>query len=44
MNYTKGELTGMMKALGAGEENDVLASRVYATKSPERRRPQVKCF
>lgn len=44
MNYTKEELIAMVYALGAGEENCFLASRLYAAKYPDRRHPQVKCF
>lgn len=44
MNYNQEELINMIYALGAADENCLLASRLYASKYPDRRHPQVKCF
>lgn len=44
MDFSQEELTDMVYALGEGERNYLLASRIYAQRFPERRHPHPRCF
>ena len=44
MNFNKDELVDMIFVLGESEKNCLLASRIYATRYPDRRHPEEKSF